>query len=74
MIAQKTGTIRYGAKGNAVQEAMNVLANTRISVRRWVCEVCGMVHTGVAPHRCESCGVSALVQQPDLHREMSSHW
>jgi rubrerythrin len=74
MIAQRTGTIRHRAKSNAVQEAMNVLAHSRVTIRRWVCEVCGMVHTGAAPHECESCGVSALVQQPDLHREMSSHW
>lgn len=74
MIAQRTGAVKSVAKGNVVQEAMNVLAHSRVTVRRWVCEVCGMVHTGAAPHECESCGVSALVQQPDLHREMSSHW
>jgi rubrerythrin len=76
MIAQKTNTTRGVAKSNgaAVQEAMNVLARTRVTVRRWVCEVCGMVHTGTAPDACESCGATALVQQPDLHREMSSRW
>ena len=76
MIAQKTTTIRSVAKskGAAVQEAMELLARTRVQVHRWVCEVCGMVHIGTAPDACESCGVSTLVQQPDLHREMSSHW
>lgn len=73
MIAQKTTTRRVAkSNGAAVQEAMNVLTRTRVAVRRWVCEVCGMVHTGAAPHECESCGASTLIQQPDLHREMSS--
>ena len=76
MIAQKTTTTTSVAKskGSAVQEAMDVLARTRVTVRRWVCEVCGMVHTGTEPDACESCGASALVQQADLHREMSSRW
>jgi rubrerythrin len=76
MIAQKTTTTRSVARSNdaAVQEAIALLTRTRVQVRRWVCEVCGMVHTGSAPDACDSCGASALVQQPDLHREMSSHW
>ena len=61
-----------------VQEAMKVINEHRLSttaVRRWVCEVCGMVHTGATPHVCESCGVStALVQQADVCRELGSHW
>ena len=75
MIAQKTTIVRSVAKsdGVAVQEARDVLARTRVQVHRWVCEVCGMVHTGIAPNACDSCGVSTLVQQPDLHREMSSY-
>lgn len=76
MIAQNITTTTSVAKSKdaAVQEAMELLARTRIQVRRWECEVCGMVHTGTAPDTCDSCGVSALVQQPDLHREMSTHW
>lgn len=76
MIAQKTTTTRSVARSNdaAVQEAIELLTRTHVQVRRWVCEVCGMVHTGTAPDACDSCGASALIQQSDLHREMSSHW
>ncbi len=76
MIAQKITATTSVAKSNdaAVQEAMQVLARTRVTVRRWECEVCGMVHTGTAPVACDSCGATSLVRQPDLHREMSSYW
>jgi rubrerythrin len=57
----------------AVQAAMSLLATRR--AQRWVCEVCGMLHTGIAPEVCGSCGVGdALVQQAELHREMNSRW
>ena len=58
----------------AVEEAMRLLA-TQTTERRWVCEVCGMVHTATPPTVCDGCGVStALVQQAALHREINSHW
>ncbi len=69
------GTFANGlAQEAAVQEAIRILAE-RPTVQRWVCEVCGMVHTGPAPQACNSCGVAtALVQQADTHREMNSRW
>ena len=75
MIAQKTGTTAVVQNCHAaVQEAMRLLA-TRTTAQRWVCEVCGMVHTGAAPKECDSCGATtALVQQAELHRELHSRW
>ncbi len=61
-----------------LQEAMFVLEQhhpRRTAVQRWVCEVCGMIHTGAAPQACDSCGNDvSLVQKADFHREMSSRW
>ncbi len=75
MIAQRTlptSLVQYDQA--AVQEATRLLAK-RTTARRWVCEVCGMVHTGAAPEECDSCGTTtALVLQPELHREMNSRW
>ena len=76
MIAQRTKITGNTIQNNetAVSEAMRLLA-TRPSIQRWVCEVCGMVHTGAAPGACDSCGASsALAQRPDSCREMNSHW
>ncbi len=76
MIAQRTKITGNTIRDNeaAVSEAMRLLA-TRSSIQRWVCEVCGMVHTGAAPNACDSCGASsALAQRPDPCREMNSHW
>ncbi len=62
----------------AVLEAMRVLEQHRsnkTNVQRWVCEVCGMIHTGSAPEACDSCGSNvSLVQLPDFRREINSHW
>ena len=76
MIAQRTKITGNTIQNNeaAVSEAMRLLA-TQPSIQRWVCEVCGMVHTGAAPGACYSCGASsALAQRPDSCREMNSHW
>jgi rubrerythrin len=75
MIAQHMITDNKIQKNEAaVQAAMRLLAQ-RPAPRRWVCEVCGMLHTGAAPDACDSCGVSmALVQHHDISREMNSHW
>lgn len=60
----------------AVQEAMRVLQqfhSMKTIIRRWVCEVCGMLHSGPAPKACDSCGVvGALVAQSDFNMEMGS--
>lgn len=59
-----------------VEEAMRLLQGgrpTRTAVQRWVCEVCGMIHTGSTIEACDSCGkTTALVRQPDFHIEMRS--
>jgi rubrerythrin len=57
-------------------QAVLALLNQRqaVSMSRWVCEVCGMVHMGQMPRQCDSCGSSALVQQSEIHREMNNHW
>jgi rubrerythrin len=56
----------------AVHEAMQLLAKPP-SIQQWVCEVCGMVHTGAAPGACDGCGVSSsLVQHHEVCREMNS--
>ena len=75
MIAQRTSTTSVVQNGQAaVQEALRLLA-TRTTAHHWICEVCGMVHTGAAPIECDSCGATtALVQQAELHREMNSRW
>jgi len=75
MIAQRTSTTSVVQNGqSAVQEALRLLA-TRTTAQHWICEVCGMVHTGTAPIECDSCGsTTALVQQAELHREMNSRW
>lgn len=74
MIAQRTGTPVVQNGQAAVQEAMRLLA-TGTTAQRWVCEICGMIHTGTAPIKCDSCGATtALTQQAELHREMNSHW
>ncbi len=67
-------TQRAFTTDNAVQEAMHILAETKPAYR-WVCESCGMVHTGHLPSACDSCGSAhALVQDHDSPREMNSRW
>ena len=74
MIAQRTTAFVVQNDETAVQEAMRLLSQ-KTEVQRWVCEVCGMVHTGAAPGACDSCGVAtALVQQADTRLEMNSRW
>lgn len=57
-------------------QAVLALLNQRQAARvpRWVCDVCGMIHTGVTPLACDSCGSECLTQQADLHREMNHRW
>jgi rubrerythrin len=75
MIAQRTMITdnRTQGEGAAVREAMRLLSS-RPSTQRWVCEVCGMVHSETSPVECDSCGAPALVQHLDSIREMNSHW
>jgi rubrerythrin len=76
MIAQKT-KINNGVVTSdeaTVQAAIKLLTRSRaVIVQRWVCEVCGMVHTGAPPTSCDSCGKEgSLVHQPDIRTELSS--
>ena len=75
MIAQKTTITGNIVQDNdaAVREAMRLLSS-QPSTQRWVCEVCGMIHTVTAPDKCDSCGAPALVQYHDFSREMNSRW
>ena len=77
MIAQRTKTNNAVVTSTdaTVQAAVNVFPQNRtIMLYRWECEICGMVHTGSMPTRCDSCGKEgSLVLQPDLHQEMTTH-
>jgi rubrerythrin len=57
-------------------QALMALLNQRsqVSLSRWDCDVCGMIHTGQMPLTCDSCGSELLTQQDDSHREMNSRW
>ncbi len=72
MITPKPG---IDSKGTAIQEAIKVLSQyqaKKMIVQRWVCETCGMIHTGEVPNNCESCGAStSLVQLEEWPREMN---
>jgi len=76
VIAQRTKTNNAIATGYdaTVQTAVNLFTQNRaIMLYRWECEICGMVHTGSMPTRCDSCGKEgSLVHQPDLHQEMTA--
>jgi rubrerythrin len=73
----KTATIEAASEVAAIQEAMRVLEqhHRKPTVQRWVCEVCGMIHTGSLPQACDSCGSDvSLVQLSDFRTEMNSRW
>ena len=59
MIAQRKLTNKAVVKSDdaAVQAAVSLLTRRPTTISyRWICESCGMVHSGSAPARCESCG------------------
>ena len=76
MIAQRTKTnnVVVTSKDETVQKAIKMPTQDRtLMLYRWECEVCGMVHTGPLQASCDSCGKEgSLVQQPDLHQEMTA--
>jgi rubrerythrin len=78
MIAQRTLTNNRGVVSAeaTVQAVVELLAEHKQEMtRRWICEVCGMVHTGSLPTACDSCGAAdALIQQPDFRTQMNSRW
>lgn len=77
MIAQRTTNHRPAETGERgyFQAALALLSQRRaVSIPRWICEVCGMVHMGQMPLACDSCGNHTLSQQADIHQEMNNHW
>ena len=74
MIAQRTKTNNgvVSSYDATVQTSIKLFPQNRaLMFYRWECEVCGMVHTGLMPAACDSCGKEgSLVHQPDLHLEM----
>ena len=78
MIAQRKNTsdVVDLSDDATVQAAITFLSRrpTLLSYR-WVCETCGMIHSGSAPSSCESCGGAVtLAHQGDICREMGSRW
>ena len=79
MIAQRKLTNKAVVKSDdaAVQTAVSLLTRPPAIVSyRWICECCGMVHTGSVPASCESCGGQevTLAREADLPREMGTRW
>ena len=82
MTAQRIATNNAVSNKNvAKKEAINVLFLNQSSIKAttqrwvWVCEICGMTHSGSAPQNCDGCGSGqALTRQQDGHSEMGSRW
>ncbi len=79
MAIQRTRTAAIEAASDvaAIQEAVRVLEqlhSRKMALRRWVCEACGMIHTGSAPQACESCGATSLAHLADFRTEIGSRW
>ena len=78
MIAQRklTNKAVVNSDDAAVQAAVSLLTRRPTTIfYRWICECCGMVHTGSTPAQCESCGKEVtLARASDLPREMGTRW
>ncbi len=78
MIAQRKPINNAVVKSDeaTVQAAITLLTRRPTTISyRWLCECCGMIHTGSAPAQCESCGQEVtLAHDGDLPREMGTHW
>ena len=62
---------------NAMQEAAQIVKRYELvqaGIQRWICEACGMVHTGSTPTTCDSCGTSAFVQEGKTNSEIGTRW
>lgn len=77
MIAQRTTSynpIEINEEGT-IQAVLALLSQRHtVSIPRWDCEVCGMIHMGQLPAACDSCGSETLAQHTDIHIEMNNHW
>jgi len=78
MIAQRTKANNAVVTSNktTVQPAVTLLSQNRaVILYRWECEVCGMVHSGSMPTKCDSCGKEgSLVQRSNVRTEICSRW
>ncbi|HVB75538.1 MAG TPA: hypothetical protein VNE38_18480 [Ktedonobacteraceae bacterium] len=78
MIAQRKPTNKDVVKSDdaTVQAAVTLLTRRPTAISyRWLCECCGMVHSGSAPAQCESCGKEVtLAHETVLPREMGTRW
>ena len=78
MIAQKmiTNDAVVTSDEATVQTAVELLTQKpTIPINRWVCEVCGMIHTGNKPAACDSCGSDvSLAPLTDFRSEICSRW
>jgi rubrerythrin len=72
-IAQHTPSVLREAV--AIFQQYESAHTTQKEPYRWVCEGCGMPHSGKAPLACESCGrTDALVSDYYLPTEMFRRW
>jgi rubrerythrin len=78
MIAQKMIINDAVVTGDeaTVQAAVELLTQKpTIPIYRWVCEVCGMIHTGTKPVACDSCGSDvSLAPLTNFRSEICSRW
>ena len=59
----------------AMQTVLALLSQrSTVSLARWDCDVCGMIHMGQPPLACDSCGSEQLTQHSAIHVEMNNHW
>jgi rubrerythrin len=75
MIAQRTKVVITSDEAT-VQAAVKLLTQRGpVMLYHWECEVCGMVHSGSMPTKCDSCGKEgSLVQRSDVRTEICSRW
>jgi len=78
MIAQNiiTNDVVMTSDDATVRAAVKLLTSNRSPMLfRWVCDTCGMLHSGALPTACDSCGADvSLVHPSDLRREINSRW
>ena len=78
MISQKmiTADTVVTSDEATVQAAVELLTQKpTLPIYRWVCEVCGMIHTGAKPVVCDSCGLDvSLAPLTDFRSEFCSRW
>ena len=77
MTAQRILTSKVTSEIYAVMQDAFTTVGNNLPVRRlvWACENCGMVHSGIVPEACDSCGAyHTLALQQDAHAEINSRW